>query len=1264
MTPRALFSFLATAAIALSIACGPAVPNAATPANLDALRSSAKGSSDPDTLGRWLLEEMLAPGGTAEGGKEARGRIAKTKTAHDGMYAGLAVGLWDEVHGAPKSAAAAYATTLLHAQKSDDPAAPLAAWFATHHLLGLRGTVPGLYDAHKKAIEAVIDAPGHVGWRAVTQLLEWSASEAFDKATSTGDAFDARVTARMGCAKDVRIAGPFGKGTGVERRRSHAAERAPWPPMWPEEPFRGNTPRVLQTERHRCLVTSKETTEDGVFYVETYFDTPASRELLVAVQGAVAVWVDDALLLDRDVRTWGDWQRFGATVRVGGGRHRLTARLLGDAASVRILNLDGTSAGIATSTDATRPYGLTPPTAGIVDPNPIDRIVRDARQGKAEGLSPLMAALAAEAARVDGMSDVAATLVEHLVTPKKAAPVALMLAALYARGDTALPDQVRRTTQRDHFSRAAARDADLWFARAWLAIEDAEQRGLVEAVEPLRELAARFSGVADVTEQLARVYGRLGWRAERLKLLADLAARFPEDESALRLYLGALEEDGSAADADKVAARIKKLDPDAEVDLDRALARHDWKAAIAELRRLEKRRPDRKELAGRIADVLLRSGDPSAAAKQLEKALDKNPLDTNVRFRLADMEYARGDGDALRKALADALRAGAKGGQIRAALDLLEGAHLLEPYRMNGLAVIRQFEAWEKKGHKMDGTAARVLDYAATWVHPNGSSEMLEHEILRMQSQEAIGKEAEQQVPTGLVLRLRVIKPDGSILEPESVGGKPTLTMPHLEVGDYVEIEHVTPSASDGAHGKRYRGPHWFFREADKGYWRSEFVVVSPKDRDVEIETVGNVPKPQEKSLGPFVERRWRVDESPPAPEEPDSPNPREFLPSVRVGWGVSLEDTLIRYVDAASDETPLDPRLAKLARELLKGIPEKRGDDRAKALYRFVNENVQDGNDTDGRRAITGRSGSRQAAFVYLARLAALPVELALVKSRIAMPPVGKMSELEMYDNLVLRVGAGPKPLWLTVRDKFAPFGYVPAELRGQPAIRLVEGTPRDTTATLGASDGVTIEGRADLRPDGSASVELVQRYAGRMGIGMRAVFDKVPAAQRNDFVETRVLARNLPGARLRSIKIESADDLAEPLVLRIKADMPELARSAEGNKLILKKLFRLNLAQVASLPERQTPLLMSSSSHVEVRFEIVVPDTMRLPSSLPNDEVKHADRTVAVRDRVEGHALRLDRFVDLPAGRVQPGKDYQAFVAFVQQADAMLEREIAIGK
>jgi tetratricopeptide (TPR) repeat protein len=1268
MIGRAIGAMLATAVVATTLgACGGA-PEAKTPVALSKLRSQGKSSSDGEVVGRWLLDEMFAPGGTASNAQEARIRLGAKKTSGvpvvsgSGLYASIGGALWDEMHGDPKGAARGYVAALGHARASEDQAAPLVAWLATHHLVGLRGSVSNLWKDNARALEAFIAAPGHVGWRALAELHEWSTAEALDRAELTGDKYDALVTSRMGCARDVRIAGPFGRGSAPDRRRSFAAERAPWPPSWPEDPSRGSVPHVLKTERHRCLTASTEKAEDGIFYVETFFEAPAERDVLVAVQGAAVVWIDDVPVVDRDLRQWGVWQRFGGAVHVPKGRHRLLARTMNDAASVRLMNLDGTAANLETDTNGSKPYGIGRPVV-LADPNPIAGIIADVAAGNDPGRAQLFVALAAHAAWVDGLSDVAAALMQKLVEPKDAAPGALLFAAQYARGDVAFPEQVRRITEKDLYSRAYAADDRLWYARAWLVLDDADQRGLVEAVEPLRKLAGDLAGVPQVTEQLARVYGRLGWRAERMRALKSLSERFPDDRDALALFLTALEDDGALAEADRVAARIKQLDPDAEVDLDRALARRDWKAAIEELRRLEKRRPDRKEIAGRIADVLMRAGDPSAAAAQLEKALAKNPADVQARFRLADHAYARGDTSALRRALAAALQAGSKGTEIREAVELLEGASLLEPYRMDGRKVIREFEVWEKSGKKMDGNAARILDYAAVWVHSDGSSEMLEHEIVRMQSQEAVDKEAEQRQPDGLVLRLRVIKPDGSILEPEPVAGKPTLTMPHLEVGDYFEMEHITAMPSEGAKGKRYRGPHWFFREADKGYWRSEFVVMAPKDRPVELETVGQVPKPTTAERGPFLERRWRVDESPPAPEEPDAPNPREFLPSVRVGWGISLDDMLLRYVDAASEETPVDPRLVRVAREIVKGIPASNKDERARAIYKFVGETIQDAQENDGRRVITGRAGSRQSAFFYLMRLLGIKAELALVKSRIAMPPAGKMTEVENYDNVVARLDTGGEGRWLTVRDKFAPFGYVPAELRGQPAIRLVPGTPRTTTPALGAADGVLIEGRAYLKEDGSATIDISQSYVGRMGIGLRAVFDRVAESKRSEFVETRLLANNLPGARLKDLRMENKEDLAAPLVLKMKAEVPQLARSVGGGKLLLKQLFSVDIAQIASLPQRQTPLLLGSSSHVEVAFQIITPTSMRLPPSLPGGELRDGDRSVVVKDSVEGNALKLARVVDIPAGRVQPGAEYARFVQFTQQADQLLAREIALG-
>src|SRR6185295_2244594 len=253
---------------------------------------------------------------------------------------------------------------------------------------------------------------------------------------------------------------------------------------------------------------------------------------------------------------------------------------------------------------------------------------------------------------------------------------------------------------------------------------------------------------------------------------------------------------------------------------------------------------------------------------------------------------------------------------LRDAIELVDGINELSPYRIDGKKVIAEYEASQQS---MPGTAARVLDYSALWVHPDGSARMLEHEIICIQSREGREEQTEQR-PRGLVLKIRTIKRDGRVFEPEIVEGKPTVTMSHLEVGDYIETETVSILRGDGQGGQRFEGPRWLFREAKVPYWRSEFIVVSPKDRPLDIEAGGPVPKPQVTESGALAIHRWRVDQSPALPEEPASAPVEEFLPNVRVSWGINLRDTVARMVDAAGDETPRDPRLATMAEDIISG--------------------------------------------------------------------------------------------------------------------------------------------------------------------------------------------------------------------------------------------------------------------------------------------------------------------------------------------------------
>jgi len=112
----------------------------------------------------------------------------------------------------------------------------------------------------------------------VTELEEWRVSEVFDRAEVTGDAYEELVSQRLGCARKVKLAGPFGHGAASERRHAFPAELpGPWPVAWPADKERGTVPRQLAVEQHRCDVVSVEATQEGIFYAETFFEAMGAR---------------------------------------------------------------------------------------------------------------------------------------------------------------------------------------------------------------------------------------------------------------------------------------------------------------------------------------------------------------------------------------------------------------------------------------------------------------------------------------------------------------------------------------------------------------------------------------------------------------------------------------------------------------------------------------------------------------------------------------------------------------------------------------------------------------------------------------------------------------------------------------------------------------------------------------------------------------------------------------------------------------------------
>src|SRR5690606_23772145 len=188
-------------------------------------------------------------------------------------------------------------------------------------------------------------------------------------------------------------------------------------------------------------------------------------------------------------------------------------------------------------------------------------------------------------------------------------------------------------------------------------------------------------------------------------------------------------------------------------------------------------------------------------------------------------------------------------------------------------------------------------------------------------------------------------------------------------------------------------------------YARSEFVLISPADKPLQIDHSPGLVEPEVVEDGPLVLRRWRVDLSPAAPVEPFAAPASEFLPRVSVGWGASLERRLRIASGNLVDLTPVDPRIRRIAHGIVEGIPAGRKTDQARALYRWVLENVEEGEETDGRRVVVSRNGSRWRGLMTLCAALGIRADYVLAESRLSSPPTGPLSEAQRELVPILRL-------------------------------------------------------------------------------------------------------------------------------------------------------------------------------------------------------------------------------------------------------------------
>jgi cellulose synthase operon protein C len=190
---------------------------------------------------------------------------------------------------------------------------------------------------------------------------------------------------------------------------------------------------------------------------------------------------------------------------------------------------------------------------------------------------------------------------------------------------------------------------------------------------------------------------------------------------------------------------------------------------------------------------------------------------------------------------------------------------------------------------------------------------------------------------------------------------------------------------------------------------------------------------------------------------------------------------------------------------------------------------------------------------------------------------------------------------------------------------------------------------------------LDLVQTFQGKYATGLRTVLSQLPERQIHDALEGRLLGSALRGVELLEYHIEGVNDPDAPIRIITKSRARSFAQTVGSTLMISPPGFTPRLGQFATLPTRQTPLLMVESISQDVSLAVDLPPGTSVQSAVTQSKLTNGERHVEVEDAVHGQTLVFERHVNLPAGRIQPN-EYAAFLEFTRQSDEALAASVRL--
>ncbi len=794
----------------------------------------------------------------------------------------------------------------------------------------------------------------------------------------------------------------------------------------------------------------------------------------------------------------------------------------------------------------------------------------------------------------------------------------------------------------------------------------------------------------NVPASLAHVelFGEAGLRETALSRLDLALTRRPRSVALLRANAAALRDLERTTEAEELTARYAQLRfDDTSVMGDRielALARRDPASASRWTSRLVETNPDSGRALKAAARAYIGLGDRAKAIAMLRSALDLAPDDVSTLRSLADVYALGGQTDQQLRLLKRVLELRPQEKDVREYV-----AHV-EPSRpRDDEAYARPAAEFLKlRGKPADGRSRRTLvDLQVTTVFPNGLASRF-HQIVFQPLTDAAAAEAreyafsfESDSETVQLRGAKVHKKNGQVIEAIESGEGPTdnpsmamyssarafyVHFPRLDPGDVVELRYRVEDVTAQNAFADYFGEVTYMQSTEP-IARSEYVLITPKSRQFFF----NKPNVQNLTQRVFEKgdtKIWHfVAENVPALEvEPNSPPVTETLGHVHVSTYKNWDEMGRWYWGFIRDQFTADDEVRRRVSEITKGLT----DDKAKvrAVYDFVVQKTRYVALEFGIHGFKpyrcaqifargfGDCKDKATLIVTMLKELGIPATIVIVRTGLRGDFETEPASLAPFDHAIAYVPS--MNLYLDGTAEWTGSTELPAMDRGSLALQINEGKtklvhlPEPTAADSIASRRV----EATVNADGSAQIEWQARIRGASASAWRQRYH-AKATQRTRVQED--LSAELPGIAITHVASNDLEDVEDAVQLEAKGRAPTFARRdgdawtvGVGGKEYLVRTW-------APLSSRRSDVRIQALSTQENETVVKLPKGAKVVGLPSAAEGRGGFGFYKVDVEGTGNVVRVKTTVAVTRSRIQAA-EYGAFRAFCEQADRALGQSL----